>query len=89
MHTSEKESFSSDIYTAGIISIVLRVCCMFAVIYHIQQYTVAQDFLWQGARVNCDRSGTFAVHTQESQDVNLEYYWLKLFFVSLYSLYFF
>lgn len=59
MHTSEKESFSSGIYTAGIISVVLRVCCMFAVIYHIQQYTMAQDLLWQGARVNCDHSWYF------------------------------
>lgn len=33
--------------------------------------------------------GIFVVYTQELQDLNLEYYWLKLFFVSLYSLYVF
>lgn len=77
MHISEQESFSSGIYTAGVISIVLRVCCMFAVTYHIQQYTVVQDFLWQGAQVNCDHSWYFCCAYSRIAGLKFEILMLK------------
>lgn len=60
MHISENDSFSSAIYTTVIISIVMRGCCVFAVIYHLQQYsTVQYFFLWQDVCDNCDHSWYF------------------------------
>lgn len=59
---------------------------MFAVIYHIQQYTLVQDFLWQGARVNCDHSWYFCCAYSRIAGLKFEILMVKTVLLLVYIL---